>query len=192
MPNVCLLPDRDCFINESQPNTTFNLGYLLTDVLYSDGSKIEHCRTLMHFTIPPEVKLAEVYMAILSVYFSPGTTTGGNVRIQRVTTTWSEDATWKLSGYGNWTSPGGDFSTPAQDYTSPTSQKWWDLDVTAFVIDAITNRSNSLDLGFLLVNETPGVNVVCSWSSKDQAAAKMWARPFLNIIRPPFGMPMEV
>jgi hypothetical protein len=70
---------------------------------------------------------------------------------------------------------------------------WFEIDITAMVTDAITNHSRSLDLIFILDDENPLTSIQFRWRSKDQAATLDWhLRPFLNIVRPPFGLPMQV
>ena len=201
MPNVCLLPDKDCSINRPSPNAAYNATLLYMDALYLSGVKTQQYRTLMHWTIPAEVNAAEVYKAILCLGNMAVPFGSAAAHIYRVIQEgWTEAAaTWnKYDGVNVWGTAGCDLDGTDYDSTEFTAvtmpanhTRWFEVDITAMVTDAITNHSRSLNLIFRLDDENPGTSIQFYWKSKDNAI-DTWTRPYLNIVRPPFGMPVEV
>jgi len=203
MPNVCVYPDKDCFIDKYRATTVFDSAELYVDLLYVGGGKTENSRTLIHFTIPAEVNSAEVYKAYLCLYrgvssaYSPvlldivHITQGG----------WLEaHATWNVyKALTNWATAGGDYDdvAPEPSYKSISIANPWngflEIDITDMVTYAITNHSRSLDLLLKLSDELIDFSQQITTKSKDQPLLSTpERRPYLNIIRPPFGLPMEV
>jgi hypothetical protein len=197
MPNVCLFPDKDSFIDEINPDTNYGTHPgLYVDTIYLGGVKTSKHRTLLTFTIPAEVAVAEVYKGIINLGYGASVNGGVSVTFHRLVQTWTEaGVTWnKRDGTNNWTGPGGAYdSVIKQTTTTPATGgfNWWNVDITGLVTDAITNRSRVLDILIKQDDEAPGVDTQVTAMSKDYTTIPAY-RPFLNIIRPPFGLPMEV
>ena len=200
MPNVCVYPTKDCCINRNATGTNYNGSYLWMDCLYvgSPPAKTQQMRALMQFTIPAEVNAGEFYKGILCFGDMISAYGSATARAYRVTQAgWLEsEATWNSYKVGSaWAAAGGDYdATEYAAVTMPAANvNWFEIDITAMVTDAITNHSRSLDLIFILDDENPLTSIQFRWRSKDQAATLDWhLRPFLNIVRPPFGLPMQV
>jgi hypothetical protein len=194
MPNVCLYPDKDTSIDRAKPTTNYGGdNWDWVTAAYISGVKSQNYRALMHWTIPPEISSAEVYKAILCLG-GLDAFAAAEAKVYRITQpAWTEmGATWnKYDGVTNWATMGGDYDAAMYvTFTFPAAWKdWFEIDITTLVMDAITNRGRSLDLLFRLSNEDPGSNIQFSWWSREIISP--WT-PFLNIVRPPFGLPMEV
>ena len=200
MPNVCVLPDKDCCFNRNAVDTNYNADLLWMDCLYVSGSKTQQMRTLMHWTIPAEVNAGEFYKAFVCLFNVAAPFGSAAAHIFRITqAAWTEaGATWnKYDGVNAWVAAGGDYdgegTHPHVDVTMPAAivAGWFEIEVTDMVTDAITNHSRSLDLMFILDNENPASSIQFYWWNKDQPGSPE-RRPYLNIIRPPFGLPMQV
>lgn len=197
MPNVCLFPVKDSFMNQPSPDTNYgNSPGMYLGITYIEGSKSGYWRVIMHFTIPAEVALGEVYLGLLCLFQMNVANGGVNTTFSRVTKTgWTElGVTYhKYDGVNLWDMEGGDSDTPTITVPlPPTGSCSWTVDITDLVKDAITNRGRELHFMAILANEDPGVNTYATWLSKDQSDVYAYARPYLNIVRPPFGKPREV
>ena len=199
MPNVCVLPDKDCSVNRNASTTNYNGTLLWMDCLYVSGSKTQQMRSLMHWTIPAEVNAGEFYKAFVCLWNATAPWGSAAASIYRITqAAWTEaGATWdKYDGVNAWVAAGGDYDSggahPHVHVTMPAvTVQSYEIEITDMVTDAITNHSRSLDLMFVLDDENPAASIQFYWQSKDNAASPE-RRPYLNIIRPPFGLPMEV
>jgi len=201
MPNVCVYPDKDCSIDRLRPTTVFNDDFLYMDCLMVSGTKTQQERTLMHWTIPAEVNAGEFYKAFVCLGQMAVPFGSAAAHIFRITqAAWVEaETSWDhYVGTTHWAAAGGDYDSagdhPHVDVTMPAAYVpgWFEIEVTDMVTDAITNHSRSLDLMFILDVENPATSIQFYWRSKDQIAAYSETRPYLNIIRPPFGLPMQV
>jgi len=202
MANVCLLPDKTKTIDANQPTSTNPCLYDAVGVMYAGSTKTFRFRLLATWTIPAEILSAEILSAevrfrILSNY-GGGSVPGSTCR---VTQAWTTGGTWNTyDGTNAWpvNGTGGDYvdwtageGGPIDFTTNVDSFNWWTFDVTNVVKAAIASYGRLFDILLKLDTENPGVDT--GYSIDELASPSLTAfRPMLVIVRPPFGMPMEV
>lgn len=196
MPNPTLLPDKDAYI-EGVSFATTNYGTnpeWYYNVIYISGAKSLVYRQLATWTIPSEIASAEINKALLTWTATPNPSSGVACSIYRVTQAWTEaGVTWnKYNGVTNWAAAGGDYAewATALDFTSSTASCRMEIDVTVQVKAAIDSYSRLFDILIRLDGESPGASKGDTGNSKE--GTLVISRPYLIIVRPPFGMPIEV
>lgn len=127
--------------------------------------------------------------ATLSIYKSNeyNTTTGRTYTLYRCKQNWIEnEVTWnKYNSSTNWASAGGTYS--ATDYDSslsasatvPAAGQWMTFTITDIVKDAITSRSNIVNLIIRDASENNATNVIANFTSKEYSESSY--RPILTI-----------
>jgi len=197
---ICVPITADTWIDAVSPD--LNLGSLDSvevRVLNLGGAKSEIARTLLYAAIPPEVISASIYAAFLCIYwnFIDASATATIYRVIR--TGWTETgATYnKYDGVNVWGTAGCSNTTTDYDATenvgfvTPAAVSWQEIPITAWLKDIIDNHSREMHMKIQLANETSGTNIGGQIISRHNAVL-WWGRPYIKIVCPPFGKPMEV
>jgi len=144
-------PGKDTYLSSASATSnygsqaTFDLGY------YSKGT--DNYRVLLEFDITAIPAGSTIDSATLDLYCSQATGTADACSGYRITrTNWVElEATWNKfsTAGGNWTTAGGDYdaTTPTPfTFTLPTTTGAKSYSCTAFVQDALDNRSGIVEI----------------------------------------------
>jgi len=201
MANPTLIVTADTYIDGKNTTTTWSLAVnAFCGIQFIAGVKSNQFRALVRRLIPPEILAAEVYLAFLNLTIVSVIGGGVGAKVKRITSSGSEaywlhgasTPTWTYRTASTWTAAGGDYTdTDAVSFTIPSAVCNFSIDITTLVKDAITSRSGVLDLIMMVDDENPAEGHVFGITTIE-GASSLYSAPTIVIVRPPFGMPMEV
>lgn len=197
---VCIPCSNTTWIDLNRPNTAFAPDEGIEVRVLNIGSpptKTQTSRGLLQATIPPEVVAASIISAYLCLYWASIDATISVIGNRLSQTGWTDACTWnKYDGVNAWTLAGGDYETGADNaftLTIPSVATWTETDITAFIAHTMASHSNVPHILLRLTTEatTSTVGGTCG-SEHPSIEAFYFAKPYIKIVCPPFGMPMEV
>ena len=170
----------DAYIDNAAPTSNFGTNASLYATDLSDPQII---RSLIRFDISALAGKTAGNTSTLTFYSWDGSDFPVTVdcTIHRVTRTWTEaGVTWnKYDGTNNWTTPGGDYTTPSDSATAGTNTLvFTGAGLAAILQDAIDSRSGIVNLLLRHANES-GLDEQLRLGSSDNATAAL--RPRLSV-----------
>lgn len=148
MSTLSITPSKDTGIRENQPNTNYgSQAYGYTWDRLNNAN-----RTIISFDIsslPANIVLSTCMLSLTAYSKIGADNTGKIMQFCKLTTgdSWVQaQATWNIYATGSsWTTPGGDYVTTdptAAEYTFPSDESSFSIDIVDLVQDAIDNSIN--------------------------------------------------
>ncbi len=127
-------PSLDCRISSNNP-TSFSCGSsglqkLVANAFYVNGGSTRLIRPLLRFDLSAIPSKASLTSAAIGLYASAKAQNTIGVEMRRVTKPWTNEVTWNQykKGAGNWTTPGGDFTSEGATIETAvrgSQAGWW-------------------------------------------------------------------